>query len=460
MVSLTLKKILRKPEIITLLRQFEQECNLVIAIFDPQGHCLWGQDQPSFEYFFTIGTSDHCLGQLKGDRPGELIANFFNYVCQQELAKKNLAIETLRKYEEVHFLSDFSVKISTCTSLGEMASIIFQEIHQLLQATEIFILLDNPISQRLEVIIDLPTEGRENIYGLQKILHRIFADNQAEIVNDVIKDKDYQAGYSQIRSLIAAPLTIHNKTIGILCIAHIELMQYSSEDLNLFITLASQVAAAIQTAKYYEKLKDYSQTLEHRVAERTQELQLAKQQLEKANQELEKLAIYDELTKIPNRRYFNRHIQLEWRRCLRDQHMLALILCDVDHFKDYNDYYGHQAGDACLQKVAEVITSSLHRASDIVARYGGEEFVIILSNTDADGANYLAQRIQRNLETKKIPHLHSDTSPFLTLSMGIACLIPSLDSCQENLIQLADKALYEAKDFGRNQICTKILSLI
>jgi diguanylate cyclase (GGDEF)-like protein len=236
-------------------------------------------------------------------------------------------------------------------------------------------------------------------------------------------------------------------------------MQYSSEDLNLFITLASQVAAAIQTAQYYEKLKGYSQTLEQRVIDRTQELEAAKQQLEKANQELKRLAVYDDLTAIPNRRYFNQYIQQEWRRCLRNQQSLSLILCDVDYFKNYNDYYGHQAGDECLRRVAAVISHSLKRSADLVARYGGEEFAIILPNTDAYGAYFLAERIQANLFAQAIPHEHSYSSSYLTLSLGIATAIPASPSSPEALLALADQALYDAKEHGRNQIRSRMLSV-
>jgi diguanylate cyclase (GGDEF)-like protein len=235
-------------------------------------------------------------------------------------------------------------------------------------------------------------------------------------------------------------------------------MQYSSEDLNIFLTCTSQIAAAIQTAQYYETLREYSQTLEKRVTERTLELEQAKKELELANQDLEKLAIYDELTGIPNRRYFNQYLEQEWRHCLREQASLSLILCDVDYFKKYNDLYGHQAGDRALQAVAKILAHSLKRSTDFVARYGGEEFVVILSHTDREGAYQVALRIQDNMSTQRISHPDSPLCPYVTLSMGIASAVPSNSQAAESLFLAADRALYQAKQAGRNQIATKLLS--
>ncbi|MFM7192893.1 MAG: diguanylate cyclase, partial [Microcystaceae cyanobacterium] len=206
--------------------------------------------------------------------------------------------------------------------------------------------------------------------------------------------------------------------------------------------------------QYYDKLKLYSQTLELQVAERTWELQEAKEKLEKVNQELHKMAIQDELTQIANRRYFNQYLEQEWKRCQREQQPLALILGDVDAFKKYNDYYGHQAGDRCLQKVAQVLSSALKRPGDLVARYGGEEFAMILPQTDLAGAQNVAQRIQRQFSLVRIPHEQSELEPFVTMSLGVNAIMPTPQDSLDRFIRHTDKALYHAKTGGRNRIFT------
>ncbi len=174
--------------------------------------------------------------------------------------------------------------------------------------------------------------------------------------------------------------------------------------------------------------------------------------LQTANQKLHELAILDGLTKIPNRRYFDLVIDNEWKRLTREQKPLSLILCDIDHFKAYNDAYGHQQGDLCLQQIAQILQECTGRSTDLVARYGGEEFAIILPNTDANGAFFVARNISRKLALKKICHPQSSASPYVTCSMGVSTLIPGSQKSVSTLIHNADKSLYEAKDLGRNRI--------
>jgi two-component system cell cycle response regulator len=173
--------------------------------------------------------------------------------------------------------------------------------------------------------------------------------------------------------------------------------------------------------------------------------------LQEANRKLELLANLDGLTQIANRRRFDDYLSLEWQRHQREQHPLALILIDIDYFKRYNDGYGHQGGDDCLIRVAQAIAQVPQRPTDLVARYGGEEFVVILSNTDTKGALKVAQTIQEAIANLEIIHENSDVSNFVTLSMGVASLIPTLALSPEVLISHADQSLYVAKQKGRNQ---------
>lgn len=193
-----------------------------------------------------------------------------------------------------------------------------------------------------------------------------------------------------------------------------------------------------------ENLEKSNLELERKVRERT----IA---LEKANEELSRLAILDGLTKIANRRRFDEYLNMEWKNHLREKSPIAVILIDIDFFKLYNDCYGHQGGDECLKKTAETIAGIPKRPGDLTARYGGEEFAVILPNTDSQGGFKVAESIRTAVVLLAVPHSKSETDRIVTLSLGVASLIPDKDLTQENLISMADRALYEAKHQGRNR---------
>lgn len=164
------------------------------------------------------------------------------------------------------------------------------------------------------------------------------------------------------------------------------------------------------------------------------------------------IAMTDGLTKVANRRCFDERLQSEWPTLIEGQKLLSLIMLDVDYFKRYNDCYGHQAGDLCLVKVASSAALAVKRSSDLLARYGGEEFAVILPHTDAAGAIAVAESIQKAIRDLAIPHQQSDVSEIVTVSMGIATVIPSLGTSPDELVALADRALYDAKQLGRDRI--------
>lgn len=177
--------------------------------------------------------------------------------------------------------------------------------------------------------------------------------------------------------------------------------------------------------------------------------------LAKANVALARMARFDSLTQLPNRRSFDETLQQEWRRLAREEKDLSLILCDIDCFKQYNDTYGHQAGDDCLRKVAQALEDCVRRAGDMACRYGGEEFIFLLPNTPLEGAAGFAERVRQAVELLALPHSSSHVSPVVTLSLGVAAQVPSADIDPEALIKVADDALYKAKDSGRNRaVCT------
>ncbi len=171
-----------------------------------------------------------------------------------------------------------------------------------------------------------------------------------------------------------------------------------------------------------------------------------------ANNKLEALATKDALTNLPNRRAFENLFRNEWERHLRSKKHLSLMMLDVDYFKNYNDHYGHSKGDECLRSIANIIQKSLLRPSDVAARYGGEEFIIILPETSKEGALEVAERIHYNLKVMNIPHEYPRPDSRLTVSIGIATLIPESGKNSKVLQLLADRELYKAKANGRN--CT------
>ena len=167
---------------------------------------------------------------------------------------------------------------------------------------------------------------------------------------------------------------------------------------------------------------------------------------------LEQLASLDGLTGIPNRRQFDATLLKEWHRCQRNQQPLSLIVADVDFFKKYNDALGHAAGDRVLQEVAATLRQAARRPGDLVARYGGEEFVLLLPETNATGAQALAEGLQQLLHSKALPHPDSSLGPWLTMSMGGNTIVPSTTALDPEFFALADAALYRAKHQGRNQV--------
>lgn len=176
--------------------------------------------------------------------------------------------------------------------------------------------------------------------------------------------------------------------------------------------------------------------------------------LDDMNRELVRLSTVDSLTGIANRRRFDDVLYKEWRRAMRRQYPIALLMCDIDFFKQYNDAQGHQAGDECIRSVARAIEDTLKRPGDLVARYGGEEFSAILPDTNFDGAQLVAESVRNAVAELGIPHGRSSVASRVTLSVGAAIVVPSrgAPATGEQLVEAADKALYAAKSAGRNRV--------
>lgn len=175
-------------------------------------------------------------------------------------------------------------------------------------------------------------------------------------------------------------------------------------------------------------------------------------QLKLQRDRLEALTMTDGLTDIANRRRFDQHLEQEWRRCARMMVPMSAVMVDIDNFKAYNDHYGHSAGDDCLRRIAQALQDVPNRAGDLVARFGGEEFACLLPGTDADGAQAIAERMWQAVGALEIPHARSEVSDWVSISAGVATVIPGRDNSPEELIDAADDMLYKAKDGGRNRV--------
>lgn len=185
---------------------------------------------------------------------------------------------------------------------------------------------------------------------------------------------------------------------------------------------------------------------------RERELMEANAKLEDANRTLERLSSVDGLTGLANRRHFDKYLESEWRRDMRKHSPLAAVMMDIDHFKGYNDHYGHQGGDDCLKAVAAIIGKAVRRPADLAARYGGEEFVMVLPDTEMEGAYALAEKLRRDVEAARMPHAASSVSDVVTISIGVASIMAEVNAGPKKIVEIADKALYESKRAGRNRV--------
>lgn len=176
--------------------------------------------------------------------------------------------------------------------------------------------------------------------------------------------------------------------------------------------------------------------------------------------ELKQLSQIDALTGIANRRVFENKLDNEWRRALRHHTPLSILMIDIDYFKAYNDYYGHPAGDDCLRTIAGLLDQMVDRPGDLIARYGGEEFVVILPDTDVHGATNMAENMRAKIESLKIQHKHPSICGHITISLGVSTTEPTGDALPKQLIQAADRALYRAKENGRNLVCVSGIDAI
>lgn len=389
-------------------------------------NCLWG--------LLIV----HQCSRERHWHPGEI--NLLKQLANQV----GIAVRQSQLYEQAkqQMLREKTVNRITCAirqtlDLQTLFSTATWEIGQHLQVDRVWIWQYQPKEQLWTNV----SEYRKHL-DLPPALHLQMSDKNNEIAARL---KHFQ-GFSLYESRLCRtpasqklakkfpgawsflPLQFDGKLWGAIAIV-MDYAWYDWEEsqIEFLNQVATQLSVAIQQSELYE-------------------------QLQTANRQLQQLACTDGLTGVANRRYFDIYFKQEWSRMAREKKPLSVILCDIDYFKQYNDTYGHQAGDACLQDVTRAMQGAVKRPADLIARYGGEEFVVVLPDTDIEGATRVATEIRSQLAACQIPHEASAVAPHVTLSMGVASIQLCRGVPPESLVAKADRALYRAKALGRDRI--------
>ena len=422
----------------------------------------------------TLGAVDYITKPIEEE---EVLARINTHLTlknlQKALAKKNQQLE--KQVKEEQLFTKIAERIRSSLELSEILSQVAEDVQQLLNGDRVLItsITNNHASLEAQVInpgiseIIAETSTWQFLYSNQeqypqyqegychsfndvdiwddfelKELYRQW-EVKAELVMPIwldtnqpvrtSKQEEYEASAESWQTYAETEKSEKNNNCpsffslwGYLIIHQCHSpREWLESEIHLLQRLSTQLSIAIKQALLYQKLKT-------------------------ANTELQKLAIRDALTNVFNRRYFEQQLALEWRRLTRNPSPISLIMCDIDHFKIYNDSYGHQQGDECLSQVASAIAACTRRPADFVCRYGGEEFTVILPHTHLEGAVKVAESINAKVQELNLEHANSPTSSIVTISLGVACMTPSRDSNAQCLIQSADRALYKAKSNGRN----------
>jgi diguanylate cyclase (GGDEF)-like protein len=293
--------------------------------------------------------------------------------------------------------------------------------------------------------------GTDTDTGPRSVVRYVQRTRAAVVSEDAVRDDrfahdPYFAGVARC-ALLAVPVVARGVDIAVLVLENRSSRDaFTADRLDAVRLVTGQLAVSLENAQLYA-------SLEAKIADRTRELEKANARLEEANARLEQLAVTDPLTGLTNRRRMDTLLDSEWRRAARPKHPLSVAMIDIDHFKGYNDHYGHLGGDRCLTTVAETVAASV-RSTDYVARYGGEEFCIILPETPLADALVVAERVRAAVEALREPHALSPQG-IVTVSIGVAAGLPGPNGTVDTLLKLADESLYDAKRAGRNRVSTE-----
>ena len=367
---------------------------------------------------FEKGAIDYLT---KPFHPPELLAR-----VKTHLELKHLREQSQRQAEKELILVKIIQGIHYSLNLEEILNTTVASIQGLLYASRVMIC--RFVSEgKYEVLAIAPFADRQTLPIGEILEIQPLADTESP--HRQMRVENLRGGErKEIKSRLSVPIYQQDQIWGVLIVdRHGASQGWNSGEYQMLVQIIEQIAIAIQQSQLYHALQE-------------------------ANQELERLVNVDALTQVANRRYFDQYLEHEWRRLQREGLPLSLIICDIDYFKQYNDTYGHLIGDRCLEQVAQALSSTLKRPADLIARYGGEEFAAILPNTPLQGAITVAEQMQKAIANLQIPHIGTELSePIVSISLGIACTTPTFNAPLIRLLDLADRALYEAKHKGRNQ---------
>lgn len=350
----------------------------------------------------------------------------------QEITQRRQAeIALKRQASQARLVETIAYRIRQSLNLDEILATTVAEVRQFLRVDRVIIYRFQPDGSGivavesvaadqasiLNTVIEEPCLPANRLSHYREGWIGAIADVQAEDLSPCYLS--LLANF-QVRANLVVPICQGDTLWGLL-VAHqcSGPRPWQPAEISLLKQLSTQVAIAIQQSELYQRVQ--------------------------------RLARIDELTQLANRRHFETYLEETWQRLVREAAPLSFLLADVDFFKAYNDIYGHPRGDTCLQQVASVLPQVIKRPADLVARYGGEEFAIILPNTDLNGAQYLAEALVAAIKALDIEHRGSDLG-VLTLSVGVASIIPNRQTTSDQLIRAADEALYRAKREGRDRV--------
>lgn len=368
-----------------------------------------------------------------------------------ELRKKSDEIHKL--YEDMNTINNISQDITSTLDIKKISDLLYENVNKLMDATLFGIFIFNSDTETISTDLFLEygkpfTLGDiklsdENSNGAWVLRNKkpIFSNDYFAEHAKYKKDKNKNDAGHGSQSLIIVPLMTGEHVVGAITVQSINKNAYKEYQFNMLKALASHIAIAIKNSQESEKL---SLEIQRRI--KTQH------KLEILNEKLSHMSYIDALTNIPNRRSFVDYFTRELNRAKRQHQNIALLIIDIDFFKEYNDNYGHVEGDKCLFLVASLLKKALKREIDFVARYGGDEFVAVMTNIDYDGAYLVAEEMTSNISEHAIEHTYSPIEDIISITIGGYSLIPENDASMEQIIHNADNALYKAKDRGRNQI--------
>jgi len=422
---------------------YENTCNCIKAL-----QC----SRMSLEFNQLCGKENianiNKLSEVNNDLAHKRNEDEIYYLKNVELKSKNEELE--RSNKNIRLISEAGQKIISTFNLNDVLDQTSDSLHMLVSVESFGVALyyqeSYEMIYRLLPINESATYNKEFCINENNcILSECIKNNRVLHFNNLSKQvniseyKDINIEmFKGVESAICNPLCYLDKVIGILTVQSSKKNAFSQVDVDLIKALGSYIAIAIKNSEESKEL----------------ELQIAKyrnesKSLEELNKKLEELSYIDALTRVFNRRKANEFLKYEFERAKRQSQLLSVLLIDVDYYKGYNDFYGHIDGDRCLRKIANILKDSLKRKVDFIARYGGDEFIIVLSEISESQAISLAQLMCKNVELSSIAHQMSDFG-VVTVTIGGVCSIPQESNNVQSLIEKADKALYKAKDNGRN----------